>query len=170
MYTSGSFPLVLAGYEWQALRSLGKLGLQAEIGLANLDGKGRFKIPNGGRAVAREGYQLYVVPLTAMVSYKFEYFDKQALVPFVSGAFTYYGMAEKREDRDFVFAGSPAVGGGGGFNISLVRIDPDTAYVLASDYGLADFWITFEGRYMQGLDLSKDFSNTMFSFGFTADY
>jgi hypothetical protein len=118
MYSSNNLPLLLAGYEWQAVRNLGRLGLQTEIGLSNLDGKGRFKVPNNGKTKARESYQLYIVPLTVMLSYKFEYFDRQAIVPFVAGAFTYYGMAEKREDKDFVFAGSPAAGGGAGFNIS----------------------------------------------------
>jgi hypothetical protein len=173
IYSSGNFPIFLGGYEWQAFRSFGKLGLQVESGLATLSGKGRFETPVGTSqiTVAKESIQMFIVPLTAFVSYKLEYTSKQAIVPYVNGGFTYYGMIEKREDKDsYTIAGAPATGGGGGLNFSLTRLDPDSAYILASDYGFADVWITLEGRFMKGLDQSKDFTSTLFSFGFAADY
>lgn len=158
-------------YEWQPFTSFGRMGLQLGTGLATVIGKGVFKTARSNGATALEKYTMYIVPLTAFLIYRFEYVDQQLIVPFINGGVTYYGLAEFRDDgKRPNFAGAAAAGGGGGLHVSISRLSRETAFAMASEYGIAELWLTGEVRTMKGLKQEIDFTNTMVSVGLTADY
>lgn len=167
MYGSSNLFLLQGDYEWAPLRKYGPLGVLLGAGLATGNGQGRLE--SGQESL--EKYTLFVVPLTAFVSYRFEYMRRQWVVPFVNGGITYFGMAEKRDDNSPVkFAGAAAAGGGGGILISISRLDAVAAFTLDREYGIADVWFNLEARAMQGLDPDFDFTTQMISAGITLDF
>lgn len=154
-------------YEWQPFRRFGALGFRIGTGLVVARGNGRF----ADREIAEEIYNLVVLPLSAEISYRFEYVRRQWAVPFITGGAVGYGMVEFRDDgKPPVAAFSPAVVGGGGIHFNISRWDPRGAFILAQDYGVADLWLTVEGKVIQGLDQDLDMSNQTVSAGFTVDF
>lgn len=167
IYGSDGLVGLLGEYEWQPFHGFGALGFQLGSGLVIARGNGRFA--NGD--VAEEVYTLYVVPLSALVVYRFEYVRRQWAVPFISGGATAYGMVESRDDGNQAkVAVSPAVVGGAGIHFNLSRWDPQGSFLLAQDYDVADLWLTVEAKYVQGLDQELDMSNQTVSAGFTVDF
>ena len=63
-----------------------------------------------------------------------------------------------------------AVGGGGGVNISLFALDSTTQLSLATEYGIADAWLTVEARAMKGLNSNLDYTGSVLCAGVTLDY
>lgn len=168
IYGTGNLYALAVDYEWAPIKAFGALGLQFGTGLATAQGNGvlaEYQQPS------QETYNLFIVPLSAYGIYRFEYVRRQWVVPFVNGGVTYFGMAEKRDDnRPVKFAGAPAVGGGGGVHFSISRLDPAKAFVLDREYGVADMWLTLEGRVVKGLYTDADFSSEMVSLGVTVDF
>lgn len=168
MYGKQNLMVLHLDYEWEALQKFGSFGVQLGTGFGYANGKGTLE---SSGAVAEESYNLFIVPLSAFLIYRFEYVRRQLFVPFVNGGVTYYGLAEKRDDnKPIQFAGALAAGGGGGIHLSISRLDPASAFTLDREYGIADMWFTLEARLMQGLDKSKDFTNQTISLGVTLDY
>lgn len=162
----GSPMAFVASYEWMPFRGYGALGLYLESGFSV--SRGRGQLADGG--VAEESYSLYIIPVTAFLKYRFEYMRRQWVVPYIMGGGTYYGLVEARDDGQQTQAASSAVGGGGGFHINLSRMDPEGAYRLDREWGIADMWLTFEMRVMQGLKPQIDFTNATVQAGITLDY
>lgn len=168
IYGSGNVYQLAVNYEWDPIKSFGALGLQLGTGLATAHGNG---VLSEYQQPSQETYNLFIVPFTANIIYRFEYVRRQWIVPFVNGGITYYGMAEKRDDNKPVkFAGAPAVGGGGGVHLSISRLDQAKAFTLDREYGIADMWLTLEARAVKGLYTETDFSSEMVSVGITVDY
>jgi len=158
-------------YEWTPFRKFGALGLQFGGGFATGHGNGTLDLEKYDYPPAEEKYDIYIVPVSAFAVYRFEYARHQWLVPYVNAGGTYYGMVEKRDDNSPAkFAGSPAVGGGGGLHLSITKIDPTAAFTLGREYGVADMWFTLEARVMQGLNSAIDYSNVMVTAGVTVDF
>lgn len=154
-------------YEWQPFRKFGAIGFRIGSGLVVARGNGRF----ADGTLAEEIYNLVVLPLSAEVSYRFEYVRRQWAVPFITGGAVAYGLVEFRDDgKPPVTAFSPAVVGGGGIHFNISRWDPKGAFVLAQDYAIADLWLTVEGKVIQGLDQDLDMTNQTVSAGFTVDF
>ncbi|PIS09883.1 MAG: hypothetical protein COT73_12365 [Bdellovibrio sp. CG10_big_fil_rev_8_21_14_0_10_47_8] len=172
MYGSSDLMGLQVTYEWQPFRSFGSLGLQLESGFATASGKGYFKTARSdGTTRAEESYNLYVVPMSAFLNYRFEYKRRQWIVPFISGGGTYFGMVEVRDDgKAPVVAGAPAVGGGGGALFCISCVDSANAFVMSQEYGIADLWLVLEARAMQGLYDDIDFTSQMISLGITVDF
>lgn len=176
MYGTSALTGVLFDYEWQPFTGFGRLGMQAGIGFATTKAQGSFNSPNaavGDTKVtqARETYTLYILPVSAFLSYRFEYVRRQWIVPFINGGGTYYGMYESRDDnKQNTFAGAAAVGGGGGVHISISRLDSSRSFILAEEYGIADMWFTLEARAMQGLSKETDFTGQSINAGVTVDF
>ena len=167
MYGAGNLYGLNVDYEWDPFKNFGSLGVQLGAGLISGHGNGRLATGEN----SRETYNLYLVPLSAFAIYRFEYARRQWIVPYVNGGFTYYGMAEKRDDdQPMRYAGSEAVGGGGGLHFSISRLDPAGAFTLDREYGVADMWLTVDARVMQGLDTDVDFSGETISVGITVDF
>jgi hypothetical protein len=171
MYGTNNMVGLEFDYEWQPFRSFGSLGLRMGTGISTAQASGFFKNPSPSGARAEESYTLYLVPLSLMAIYRFEYSRGQWLVPFINGGATYYSLAEVRDDgKAPVFAGAFAVGGGGGLLFSISRLDPSGAYTLSQEYGIADMWLVLEAKAQQGLRSDIDFTNTAISAGIAVDF
>ncbi len=173
MYGTSDLFAVDFDYEWQPFRKFGALGLKVGGGFATASAKGYFANQEraDGRTRSEESYNLYVIPLSVFLEYRFEYFRRQWVVPYVIGGGTYYGLAEVRDDGQSPhFSGAPAIGGGGGLMFSISRLDSAGAFTLSEEYGIADMWFVIEARAMQGLSDDIDFTNQTISAGITVDF
>lgn len=171
MYGSNNVFAIDFDYTWQPFRGFGALGLKLGTGFATVSGSGTFKTARPDSSTPQETYNLFIVPLSAFLEYRFEYVRRQWVVPFVSGGGTYYGLAEVRNDGQTPqFAGAPAVGGGGGLLFSISRLDPAGSFNLTQEYGIADMWFVVEARAMQGLSEDTDFTNQSISAGISVDF
>lgn len=167
IYGAADMVGVLADYEWQPFRGFGAMGLQLGAGIMISRGNGRF----ADRSIAQETYDLFVVPLSAFLVYRFEYMRRQWFVPYAIGGGTLYGLYEKRDDsKPAQMASSPTAGFGGGIHFSISRWDAQGAFVMQHEYGVADLWLTAELRVLQGLRSDIDFTNRTASLGITVDY
>jgi hypothetical protein len=167
----GSSDLVGVGfeYDWQPFRGFGALGVQLETGFWTASGKGSFK--RNPTEKAQETYNIFIVPATVFLNYRFEFVRRQWVVPFVNGGATFYGMAEIRDDaKSPAFGGAPAAGGGGGLLFSISRLDAESAFRLSEEYGIADMWIVVEARAMKGLSQDVDFTSQTINAGIMADF
>lgn len=172
MYGSDNLISLIGEYEWQPFTSFGRLGLNLGGGFATARGNGYFKTVSSDResTKAEETYSLYIFPLSAFLSYRFEYARRQWVVPFINGGVTYYGMMELRDDNKYTFAGASAVGGGGGLMFSISAWDQAAAFRLDREYGIADMYFVVEARAMQGLSTETDFSTQTINGGITIDF
>ncbi len=172
MYGSSNLTGMTLDYEWFPFRKFGALGIQLESGFSTATARGNFKTARpDGSSRSEEKYNIFIVPMTAFLNYRFEYVRRQWIVPYVNGGFTYYGLSELRNDgKTPVFAGAPAAGGGGGVLISLSRLDSAGAFTLSQEYGIADMWLAIEGRAMQGLSDDTDFTNQTINVGIVVDF
>ncbi len=172
MYGNSNLLTMNFDYEYQPFRSFGSLGLVVGTGFATVTAKGTFKSQITGRPPrSEESYNLYIVPLSAFLSYRFEYVRRQWIVPFINGGGTYFGLAEVRDDgKSPEFAGAPAIGGGGGLLISISRMDAASAFTLSQEYGVADMWLVLEARAMKGLSEDTDFTSQTISAGISVDF
>ncbi len=167
MYGKSDLVGILGDYEWQPFRGFGALGLQLGVGLVLTRGNGRFR----DLGIAREVYDLFVIPVSTFLVYRFEFVRRQWFVPFVSGGGIIYGLVEKRDDtKPAKFATAPAAGFGGGIHFSISRWDLKSAFIMQKEYGIADLWLTTEVRVIQGLRSDIDFTNRTASLGITVDY
>jgi hypothetical protein len=173
MYGSGSIFALNFDYEWQPFRSFGTLGIRVGTGFATATADGYFKNQSraDGRTRSQEKYNIFIVPASAFLTYRFEFVRRQWVVPYVLGGATYYGMAELRNDNKTPsFAGAPAAGGGGGLLLNVSRLDSHNAFTLSEEYGIADMWLTIEAVAMQGLDEEIDFTNQEVRAGIQVDF
>ena len=169
MYGSSELTGIAFDYEWQPFRGFGSLGLQLGTGFWTASGKGTFK--RNPAEKSEETYNLFIIPVSAFLNYRFEFVRRQWIVPFVSGGGTFYGMVEVRDDgKSPGFGGAPAVGGGGGLMLSISRLDSESAFRMSEEYGVSDMWLILEARVMQGLDESTDFSGQTISAGVAVDF
>ncbi len=156
-------------FEWQFLKSPGKMGLIFGTGLSVASGKGTM-VRTGEVGQAQESYMLFMLPVTLLLNYRFEYSDRQWIVPFVNGGGTYFGLLENRDDNKRYFAATPAASAGGGVHISMTKWDHENHFRLANEYNIADLWLTLEARALKGLNENIDFTTTYFSMGVTVDF
>jgi hypothetical protein len=170
MYGGSNIYGLLMNHEWMPFRKYGSLGVLLEGGISYSHGNGTL-VSGGNTYPAQESYTLFIVPLSAFIKYRLEFWRNQWFVPYIEAGGTYYGLGELRSgDNKFRYAGAPAAGGGGGVQINLSKFDPHGSYSLAHEYGVADLWLNFEARKMAGLKNAVDFSSTTINFGIVADY
>ncbi len=170
--------MFMADYEWQPLKSFGKLGVQIGTGILIAQGNGFLtspsSLPTGCTAApcpAKEEYTFLAIPLNLGVVYRFEYMDRQWFAPFVAGGGTYYGLAEIRDDgNDNKFIGSPAAYGAAGAMLNISAIDKETGFTFDREYGISNLWLTLEYRVVKSLNEDLDMSSNTFSAGVTLDY
>ncbi|MFP5520274.1 MAG: hypothetical protein ACLGGX_10240, partial [Bdellovibrionia bacterium] len=167
MYGSGTANISFE-YEWQPFNNWGKLGVLAGIGLFNSAGNGRY-LSDG--TPARETYTFWGVPISAGVSYRFEFSDRQWLAPYVLGGLSYYGLVETRDDGVPPKAtGVPAAFSGGGALFSITHWDKASAHTIWSEYGIANMWVSLELRVIQSFSEDLDVSSNHVNLGLTFDY
>lgn len=169
VYGNQTLSTVFGDYEYYPFQKYGALGLQFGAGFTTVNGNG--VLDDGANSKALETYKLYVIPISANVVYRLEFWRRQFLVPYVVGGITLFGLAETRDDnRKPIFASSAAAGGGGGILFNISRWDPHGAFVMSRDYGVSDLWLTADVRYLQGLKKNIDFTSSILSVGITVDY
>ncbi len=173
MYGNSNVTAFRFDYEWQPFSSSKNIGIRTGSGLAVATGSGFFKTTNTSRTQTRaeEKYTLYMVPLSAFGSYRFEYSKKQWVVPYILAGAEGYALAEIRSDnKGNNFAFSYAAGGGGGILLPISRLDAHQAFTLSEEYGVSDMWLALEGMYLQGLNSDIDFSNSQLNLGIQIDF
>lgn len=172
MYGTGNIFSMTFEYEWQPFTDFGRLGLNVGSGFATAKANGFFKNARGSDSPkAQEVYNLYMIPVSAFLVYRFEYARRQWIVPYINGGATMYGLVEARDDgKTPGFAGAAAVGGGGGLLFSITAWDAQGAFTLDHEYGIADMYFSLEARVMQGLDRSIDFTTQTINGGITVDF
>lgn len=167
MYSEDSVPIVMFDYEWQPFSGYGKLGVIGGLGIMTAQGQGRFF--DGSEA--EEQYTFYALPLSLGVIYRLEWMSGQWFAPYVSGAGTYIGIVEMRDDNESPkILGVPGAYGAGGMLFNITAMDRETAFNLRSEYGIKNLWVTAEYRHLQTFNDAMDFSSGIISLGISADY
>lgn len=167
MYGSGPVPMIMFDYEWQPFSGFGKLGVQTGMGLAMSQGQGHF-LKNGNEA--QEKYTFITVPLNLGVIYRLEYFNRQWIAPYVSGGFSYIGVAEMRDDGKNTLSGTPAGYGAAGLMFSITALDKSVGFTLDNEYGVGNLWLVAEYRYIKAFSEDLDFNGGIMSVGISADF
>jgi hypothetical protein len=155
--------------------------LKAQFGLNffTAQGSGRFIVDSSGNicdgsnpdCMAQEKYTFYAFPLDLGLNYRLQFSDHQWVVPFVAAGGTYFALIENRDDsKSFHAVGTPGVYAGGGLMLNISNFNRETAFALNSEYGIANLWLTAEGRYVKSFSNDLDLSSAVVSVGFAADY
>ena len=168
MYTSSSVPIVMFDYEWQPWETLGKFSVVGGFGFMTATGQGHF-VSDGTEA--QEKYTFIAFPLNLGVSYRFEYFNRQWLAPYLAGGAAYVPVAEIRDDNKGPNAtGAPGAYGAGGIMFNIGALDRETAFNLSAEYDIKNLWVTAEFRYLKTFNDAIDFSSSIINVGVTVDY
>lgn len=167
-YGSGNLMGLDFIYEWQPLKKYGKAGFQLGAGLSISNGRGYFNSVDTREPF--EAYTLFSIPIFAGVIYRFEYFNKQWFVPYVTGGLIYNGFVEYRDDGDNKIVGTPAGYGGGGLLVNLTSFNKKLAFIMDREYGYANLWLSMEYRLNQGFNEDLDITSSQISVGLGADY
>lgn len=172
IYGSSPLPVLFIDYEFYRLfNSAGRLGIKFGSGLVAANGPGHFRSLSRATELPDERYTFVLLPNTLTASYKFQFSDKQVLVPFIEGGAGYYTFAEIRDDGAKTRMGGALVAlGGGGVNFLLDWIDPQAIRQLDAEYGISHLWITGEVRATVGLNSDLNFSNNSVNAGFLMEF
>ena len=173
IYGDGYMPVILGDYEWRLTSSIGRLGLKAGSGIMVSQGNGRFKTNNALRTevLAEERMTFITFPNTATLIYKFQYAEKQIIVPFVEGGAGVFTFAEIRDDnRKPKFGAALAGVAAGGLNFLMDWLDERSVRNLDNEYGINHVWLTTEFRYVAGLNSEFDFSSSVINAGFMVEF
>lgn len=172
MYGSSTPTVVSYNYDWLALKGFGAMGVQLGFGLLTAQGNGHFLHPQAsGITEAREKYTFYAIPLNLGGIYRFEYMDRQWVVPYVAAGATYYVLAEMRDDgKTPNFVGTPSAYGGGGAMFNLSALDKETGFAMDAEYGISTLWLTVDARYIQASNPDLNMGGSLISVGISADY
>jgi hypothetical protein len=164
-------PTVIGGrFGWIPFKGkAGMVSFDVETGISISKGNG--VLADGQNSPSQETYTLYMVPVGMALTYRFEYFSRQLIVPYLRGGATAWILGELRDDsRSPKFVTTYSAGGGGGLLISLSRLDPQSIVELGRDYGISDFWLNLEFTVAKGLRANRDFSSATFGAGIFVDY
>lgn len=171
MYSGSPQPLISFDYEWQPFVGYGKLGVQAGFGLLVAYGNGRFVSGDHAGEEAKESYTFLAIPLNLGVIYRLEWMHRQWFAPFVGGGGTYIGVAEIRDDGKTPKAvGTPGAYGTAGLLFNVSAWDRETAFILSSEYGIANLWVSLDYKYLKTFNEDLDFTSNIIGGGVVVDY
>lgn len=172
IYGEDTLPYLILDYEWQPIRSFGKLGVVLGAGFFTASGNGRFANASvQGGAAAKEGFTFIGFPINAGGIYRLEFSDKQWLAPFVNAGFSYYILGELRDDgKAPKIVGTPAGYGGAGVLFNITAWSKDIDFTLDREYGINSMWLAAEFRVIQSLNEDLDISSNMVNIGVAVDY
>lgn len=171
IYGEADIPGLMVEYEYPLTRAIGRIGLKFETGAYYAQAYGRFLRPARADEIPEERFTFLMVPIQALIHYRFQYADKQLVVPFVEGGGGYNGIAELRDDNKKPrFGGAPVLIASGGVNILLDWMDQHAIRQLDAEYGINHVWLTVQYRQIVGLKKDVDFSTHLISGGFTFDF
>lgn len=172
IYSDNDLPYLMLDYEWQPLRSFGKLGVVMGVGFFTASGNGRFANPaiENGEA-AKEQFTFIGLPISAGGIYRLEFSDRQWFAPFVVGGMSYYVLGEIRDDgKAPKVVGTPAGYAGGGVLFNITRWSREIDFIMDREYGINNMWLAAEFRTVQSLNEDLDVSSDIFNIGISVDY
>jgi hypothetical protein len=172
IYGASPLPIILLNYEIMRLNTaIGRVGLVVGSGLAVASAQGHFKDPSRATEIPDERYTFAIFPNSLTAHYRFQFSDKQIIVPFVNGGAGYYTVAEIRDDgaRPRLGGGVVAVGGGG-LHFLMDWADIRSLRKLESEYGINHVWFTLEGRGAVTLGSALDFTSASGNAGFMMEF
>ncbi|MEQ1875223.1 MAG: CFI-box-CTERM domain-containing protein [Bdellovibrionia bacterium] len=160
--------IVFFDWEYQLLQSIGKLGVKLGSGLFVTQGTGRFL---DDKTIAREAYTFIMLPNNISAVYRFHYWDKQILVPYVEGGAGYYTFIERRDDGQRTKRGGvPIVQFAAGGSFLLDFLDSAAMVELDEDHSINHLYLTGEFRSITSMKEEFDITNNLVSFGFLFEF
>lgn len=174
LYGADPKPIMFGDYEWRLTSRIGRFSIKFGTGLMYANGVGKFKNSNANRSTAdipEERFNFILLPNQLTAVYKFQYAEKQVLVPFVEGGGGYFAIAEIRDD--FVkrrFAGVPVGVAAGGLHFLLDWLDPSMVHELDNQYGINHVWLTAELRQIVSSTSPVDMNSTSVNGGFLMEF
>ncbi|AZZ35718.1 hypothetical protein CIK05_02520 [Bdellovibrio sp. qaytius] len=127
--------------------NFGKLGAQLGMSASYAQGQGRLVSNLATESV--EKFTFLTLPIFAGAVYRFEYRDRQILVPYAGGGGVYTILAEKREDRSNIKGvGAPGFYATGGALLNISALDRDLGADFESEYDIKNLWISAEFKYI----------------------
>lgn len=167
-YGGASNLIIGYDYEWYPFSKYGRLGVQVGGSLMYAEGHG---ILVATQTPSIEKYHFLTLPVNVGLIYRFEWVDKQLLVPYVSGGGVVLALMESRNDGSTPkFTGGLGFYGSGGLMLNLGRIDEETGFSLESEYGISNMWLTAELRIIEVPSEAFRFSNQMINAGLSFDF
>lgn len=167
-YGKNSFS-IFVDFEKQYYTKAGQFGLKISTGLINSSANGVFKSTPSLEAL--EKYNFFGAPLLFKGSMRFQYSDKQWLVPEIDIGAGAIFFAEIRDDSERTKKGyGPVVLGSGSLNFKLDGLDNFGIYQLDNDLGINHMWLSLELELMKGLSEKYDFTSSIVLVGFLFDY
>ncbi|MES2802784.1 MAG: CFI-box-CTERM domain-containing protein [Bdellovibrionota bacterium] len=125
----------------------GKLGGQLGISASYAQGQGRLVSDLNTESI--ESFTFLTVPLFAGAVYRFEYRDRQILVPYAGGGGVYTILAEKREDSsDIKGVGAPGFYAIGGALLNISALDRDLGSDFEAEYDIKNLWLSAEFKFI----------------------
>lgn len=171
IYGAEDVPALLFEYEYPFTRSIGRMGIKFETGFFVKQAPGRFRRSDRVTEIPDERFTFMMVPVQTTLIYRFQYYDKQPLVPFVEGGGGYTGIAELRDDnKPPRIGGAPVMIAAGGVSFLLDWIDQQAVRELDAEYGINHVWLTAQFRQVVSLKSSLDVTSRVISAGFTVDF
>ncbi len=171
IYSDAYQPVLMGDYEWRLTSKIGRLGIKFTSGVFSASGQGQFRKPNPEGLSAQERFTFLMFPNQLTGIYRFQYADKQVLVPYVEGGGAYFTYAEIRDDsKPPKFGGSLGLVSAAGVNFLLDWLDRRAIQRLDAEYGIQHVWLTAEARVVVGLNKDVDISSQAILAGVTFDF
>lgn len=127
--------------------NFGKFGLQGGLSISAAQGHGRLVSNLNTESI--ESYTFVTAPFFAGGVYRFEYRDRQILVPYFGGGGVYAILAEKREDKSNIKGiGAPGFYGFGGALLNISALDRDLGSDFESEYDIKNLWLSAEYKFI----------------------
>jgi len=127
--------------------NFGKLGGQLGISASYAQGQGRLVSNLTTESI--ETFTFLTVPMFAGAVYRFEYRDRQVLVPYAGGGAVYTILAEKREDRSGIKGiGAPGFYAIGGGLLNISALDRDLGADFEAEYDIKNLWVSAEFKFI----------------------
>jgi len=153
----------LINFTWYPIRNLG-----LDLGIGTLYGAGHA-LTRTGRA-SGEDVELYVLPGSLGLTYRFDFLNEQLVVPSVSAGGDYWAYRENNAFSKRVEGGKNGYYVKGGLGILLDWIEPDSSFNLQDDFGIENVFLelgwTETWMNQEGLNFSAILYQAGFRFEF----
>lgn len=171
LYPDSEMPILLYDYEWQFWKGFGRLGWKLGTGIYAASGNGAFKSVDNAGLTPRENFTFIAFPNSISAIYRFQYWDRQPIVPFIEGGGDVFTFVEIRDDgKSPKLGAAPAAHVAGGLSFNLGFLDNTSLIELDREYGINSVWLTGEFRALIGLGDKFDFSSNVINVGFLMEF
>ncbi|MFK8138845.1 MAG: hypothetical protein AB8E15_10830 [Bdellovibrionales bacterium] len=161
----GTAAVLFLDFDDYITKNYGYLSYKYSVNAVIANGNGVFADDG---AESPEAYDLYLIPVGAGLTYRFQYSDTQFFVPYLTGGADFYLMAESREDGEFNATYSYGAHAAVGFLFQMESIMSDEND-FQEDYEIQNLFLTIEARAVLGLDPDIDLTGNSIMLGFIAE-